>query len=95
MTIYGYLRTSTTNQHLDRDLTAIQDYCDKNGLTVDKIFTDQQTDKNFNRPDYQTLKRMASIVYPCTHCRVREIYTFPVMPRVPRLYLLKTAFVFR
>jgi DNA invertase Pin-like site-specific DNA recombinase len=28
-------------------------------MTLDEMFTDQQTGKNFNRPDYQTLKRMA------------------------------------
>jgi DNA invertase Pin-like site-specific DNA recombinase len=59
MAIYGYHRTSTTDQHLDRGIKAIREYCDKNGLTLDEMFTDQQTGKNFDRPDYQTLKRMA------------------------------------
>ena len=59
MAIYGYHRTSTTDQHLDRGITAINDYCEKNGLTLDEMFTDQMTGKSFNRPDYQTLKRMA------------------------------------
>jgi len=59
MAIYGYHRTSTTEQHLDRGITAIKEYCEKNGLTLDEMFTDQMTGKSFNRPDYQTLKRMA------------------------------------
>ena len=59
MAIYGYHRTSTTDQHLDRGITAIKEYCSKQGLTLDEMFTDQQTGKNFNRPDYQTLKRIA------------------------------------
>ena len=59
MAIYGYHRTSTTEQHLDRGITAINDFCEKNNLTLDEMFTDQQTGKNFNRPDYITLKRMA------------------------------------
>jgi len=59
MAIYGYHRTSTAEQHLDRGITAINDFCEKNNLTLDEMFTDQQTGKNFNRPDYQTLKRMA------------------------------------
>jgi len=59
MSVYGYHRTSTIEQHLDRGVTAIQEYCDKNGLILDEIFTDQKTGKNFNRPDYQTLKRIA------------------------------------
>ena len=59
MAIYGYHRTSTTEQHLDRGITAIKEYCEKNNLTLDEMFTDQMTGKSFNRPDYQTLKRMA------------------------------------
>jgi len=59
MAIYGYHRTSTQEQHLDRGVTAIREYCEKNGLTLDEMFTDQQTGKNFDRPDYQTLKRIA------------------------------------
>lgn len=59
MNIYGYHRTSTTEQHLDRGVKSIQDYCKANGLELDEMFTDQQTGKNFNRPDYQTLKRIA------------------------------------
>lgn len=59
MAVYGYHRTSTTDQCLDRGIIAIKDYCDANNLELTEIFTDQQTGKNFNRPDYQTLKRMA------------------------------------
>jgi len=59
MAIYGYHRTSTTEQHLDRGIAAISDFCQKNNLVLDEMFTDQQTGKNFNRPDYLTLKRMA------------------------------------
>lgn len=59
MSIYGYHRTSTQEQHLDRGVTAIQEYCKTNDLVLDEMFTDQQTGKNFSRPDYQTLKRIA------------------------------------
>lgn len=59
MAIYGYHRTSTAEQHLDRGVKSIQDYCKANGLELDEMFTDQQTGKNFSRPDYQTLKRIA------------------------------------
>ena len=31
-------------------------YCEQNNLELEKIFTDQQTGKNFNRPRYQVLK---------------------------------------
>lgn len=53
---YGYHRTSTREQHLDRDILEINTYCEQNQLALEKIFTDQQTGKNFNRPRYQVLK---------------------------------------
>ena len=56
MAIYGYHRTSTTDQHLDRGINAIKEYCEKNNLILDEIFTDQATGKSFDRPDYQVLK---------------------------------------
>ena len=46
MAVYGYHRTSTKEQHLDRGIIAIKDFCIKNGLELAKIFTDQQTGKN-------------------------------------------------
>lgn len=53
---YGYHRTSTREQHLDRGIAEITAYCEQNRLELEKIFTDQQTGKNFNRPRYQVLK---------------------------------------
>lgn len=53
---YGYHRTSTREQHLDRGIKVITAYCEQNNLGLEKIFTDQQTGKNFNRPRYQVLK---------------------------------------
>ena len=53
---YGYHRTSTKEQHLDRGILEITKYCSDNNLELEKIFTDQQTGKNFNRPRYQVLK---------------------------------------
>ncbi len=43
-------------QHLDRGIKEITAYCEQNNLELEKIFTDQQTGKNFNRPRYQVLK---------------------------------------
>ena len=54
--IYGYHRTSTTDQHLDRGINEIETFCANNDLKLEKIYTDQQTGKNFNRPRYQVLK---------------------------------------
>lgn len=56
MAIYGYHRTSTTEQHLDRGIKEITEFCQKNHYNLEKIYTDQQTGKNFNRPRYQVLK---------------------------------------
>ena len=53
---YGYHRTSTKEQHLDRGIAEITAYCEQNQLELERIFTDQQTGKNFNRPRYQVLK---------------------------------------
>lgn len=53
---YGYHRTSTREQHLDRGIKEITAYCEQNNLELEKIFTDQQTGKNFNRPRYQVMK---------------------------------------
>ena len=56
MKVYGYHRTSTKEQHLDRGISEITNYCESNGLILEKIYTDQQTGKNFNRPRYTILK---------------------------------------
>lgn len=56
MKIYGYHRTSTNDQHLDRGVNELQEYCKVNNLLLEKIFTDQQTGKNFNRPRYTIMK---------------------------------------
>ncbi len=42
---YGYHRTNTREQHLDRGITEINAYCSTNNLELEKIFTDQQTGK--------------------------------------------------
>lgn len=53
---YGYHRTSTREQHLDRGVKEIESYCNSNQLELERIYTDQQTGKNFNRPRYKVLK---------------------------------------
>lgn len=56
MSIYGYHRTSSKEQHLDRGMKEITDFCKSNNLELKKIYTDQQTGKNFNRPRYTIMK---------------------------------------
>ena len=52
MQIYGYHRTSTKEQHLDRGIQEIERYCNEHEMALTNIFTDQETGKNFNRPRY-------------------------------------------
>lgn len=54
--IYGYHRTSTREQHLDRGITEIERFCKENHLELERIFTDQQTGRDFNRPRYTVLR---------------------------------------
>lgn len=55
MQIYGYHRTSTKEQHLDRGIQEIERYCNEHEMALMNIFTDQETGKNFNRPRYTVL----------------------------------------
>ena len=48
---YGYARTSSKDQHEDRQIIAL------NSFGVDQIFVDQQSGKNFDRPQYKKLLR--------------------------------------
>lgn len=56
MAFYGYHRTSTTDQHLDRGILEINRFCTEHHFLLSKIFTDQLTGKNFNRPRYTVMK---------------------------------------
>lgn len=49
--IYGYARVSSRDQNLDRQLIALQEA----GVDPANIFTDKQSGKDFNRPQYQAL----------------------------------------
>ena len=55
MAVYGYHRTSTKEQHLDRGIYEIRKFCKESKMELVNIFTDQQTGKNFNRPRYIVL----------------------------------------
>ena len=51
--IYGYVRVSTKEQNEDRQITALIDF----GVDEKNIFTDKQSGKDFNRPQYQKLMK--------------------------------------
>ena len=50
MAYYGYHRTSTKEQHLDRGIIEIQRFCESQNIKLAGIFTDKLTGKNFDRP---------------------------------------------
>lgn len=53
---YGYNRVSSKEQHLDRGNEAIKQWCKENNKPLEKIYTDKQTGKNYDRPRYTVLK---------------------------------------
>lgn len=53
--IYAYLRVSTKEQNLERQLIAVKEY--RAEMLEENIFSDKQTGKNFKRPAYEELKR--------------------------------------
>ena len=53
MSIYGYIRVSSQNQNEDRQLIALQSA----GVNTCNIFSDKQSGKDFNRPQYRKLLR--------------------------------------
>ncbi len=48
---YGYIRVSTVAQHDDRQRIAMEEF----GITEDRIFTDKQSGKDFDRPAYMDM----------------------------------------
>ena len=58
MKYVAYHRTSTRDQHLDRGVAEISKYCEENKIPLykKKVYTDQMSGKNFDRPRYQMLK---------------------------------------
>lgn len=51
---YGYVRVSSQYQNEDRQIQAML----AEGIKKDRIFIDKQSGKDFDRSEYQTLKRM-------------------------------------
>lgn len=57
MATYGYHRTSTAEQHLDRGINEISAFCKSQSIELTEIYTDQQTGKNLDRPEYQFIRK--------------------------------------
>ena len=59
---FGYVRVSTTDQNIERQLTKMQEL----GIAERDIFIDRASGKNFNRPQYQAMKsviRSGDLIY--------------------------------
>lgn len=54
MRIYGYCRVSSKDQNLDRQIIELKKHVDER-----LIFSDKVSGKNFDRPEYQLLKKVA------------------------------------
>ena len=52
--VYGYVRVSTKEQNEDRQLKALLDY----GVEKENIFLDKKSGKDFEREEYQLLKKI-------------------------------------
>lgn len=59
---FGYVRVSTTEQNIERQLTKMQEL----GIDERDIFVDRASGKDFNRPQYQAMKsviRSGDLIY--------------------------------
>ena len=53
--IYHYCRVSSKDQKLDRQLAALAEY-----KQADQVFSDKQSGKNFDRTEYQAMKKLVT-----------------------------------
>ena len=51
---YGYIRVSSLDQNEDRQLIAMK----TQGIPLERIFTDKQSGKDFQRPQYKKMLRV-------------------------------------
>lgn len=53
MSVYGYIRVSSRDQNEDRQLIVMREI----NVPEKNIYTDKQSEKNFERPQYKKLVR--------------------------------------
>lgn len=55
---FAYVRVSSKNENIDRQIYVIDEYCEINKIKVDEwdIYIDKISGKDFNRESYQALK---------------------------------------
>ena len=54
--IFGYCRVSAKDQNLARQIAALNEYAVTHSLTIDRIFEEKVSGRNFNREVYQGMK---------------------------------------
>lgn len=56
---FAYVRVSSKDQNIERQIIAINKYCEDNNIFLDErdIFIDSMTGQTFDRPEYKLLKR--------------------------------------
>ena len=65
---YAYIRVSSSEQHLDRQVIAIREVCPD--IPDMRIYSDKQSGKNFERAGYQLLK---SVLMPGDEVIIKEL----------------------
>ena len=55
--VYGSARVSTREQNPDREIIAINRFCDSRGIAKVKVYVDKVTGKSIKRPEYQKIRR--------------------------------------
>lgn len=53
---YGYNRVSSKEQHEDRGNTSIKKFCKEHNYSLERIYVDKETGKNYDRARYKVLK---------------------------------------
>lgn len=66
MITYGYARVSSTDQNLERQIKAIQQY--KPEINMKNIFQDKMTGKVFSRPQYDAMKIILEHISEAREC---------------------------
>lgn len=66
--IYAYLRVSTKEQNLERQIVAVNEY--RSDLLPENIYSDKQSGKNFDRTEYSKLK---AVIKPGDELIVKEL----------------------
>ncbi|MBR4123766.1 MAG: recombinase family protein, partial [Clostridia bacterium] len=66
--IYAYLRVSTKEQNLERQIVAVKEY--RPELLMENVYSDKQSGKNFDRTEYLKLK---AVIKPGDELIVKEL----------------------